>query len=76
MPISARQFLEELKARRLDLPEAQRCVSCSIPLQETITGCRKTEDGHKCSDCYYEEIGEELEKSPLFTRRISHGAHI
>ena len=43
----------------------EHCAVCKVELQETLTGKRHTPDGDACSDCYYEKLGEELEKFPL-----------
>jgi protein-arginine kinase activator protein McsA len=43
----------------------QKCRSCNVTLQETITGKRKTRAGFVCSDCYYEQIGAEIDQHPI-----------
>lgn len=43
----------------------ERCAICNVALQETLTGKRPTPTGPACSDCYYEKLGEELEKHPV-----------
>ncbi len=53
------RLLQELRS------QPQHCCYCHTALQETITGKRKTPDGDSCSDCYYEKLGEEIEKHPL-----------
>lgn len=53
------------------------CYQCSIPLQESITGNRAVKvDGvqkHACSDCYFEEIGKEIDDFPIFMPRVRRG---
>lgn len=50
------------------------CGSCGTPLQESLTGCRKCGDQYLCSDCYFEEMGRELEAYPISALRVSRGA--
>ena len=38
------------------------CSHCHVPLQETVTGCRKIEGSYVCSDCYFDELGKEIDK--------------
>lgn len=47
-----------------------KCECCGVPLQESITGNR---DG-LCSDCYFEDFGEELDAHPISALRVSRGA--
>ena len=49
------------------------CAYCGIPLQETITGNRKTPKGRACSDCYYEQIGEGIEQHPIVSGKVRRG---
>ena len=74
MLISAKQFLAERASRKKELSGAQRCASCNVALQETITGCRPSEKGMVCSDCYFDAIGAELDNHPIFMPRSIHGA--
>jgi len=74
MPLTLEQLRNQIAARRTELPGAQRCVLCSVQLQETVTGNRKTDEGHVCSDCYFQAFGDELDHHPIFMPRISHGA--
>ncbi len=48
----------------------QKCAYCDIDLQETITGKRRTPKGYACSDCYYEQLGEGVEKHPIASPRV------
>jgi recombinational DNA repair protein (RecF pathway) len=68
------QFLKELPNRRKNLPNVQCCAVCGVPLQEAVTGNRKTSMGHVCSDCYFQKFSEELDKYPIFMPRTTHGA--
>ncbi|HEY8581182.1 MAG TPA: hypothetical protein VIL72_14940 [Beijerinckiaceae bacterium] len=48
-----------------------RCSACAIAIKESITGCREMGDGRFCcSDCYYKNMGEELESFPVAPRRL------
>jgi ribosomal protein L34E len=71
MPITLEQLKANIEARRKDLPGIQRCAICDVPLQETITGNRKIDEGHVCSDCYFKLIGEELDEHPIAMPRTS-----
>lgn len=51
----------------------QRCADCEEPLQETITGKHSTRRGQVCSDCYYEELGKSIERSPIVSMRVRRG---
>lgn len=42
-----------------------RCSKCDVELQETLTGKRDTPLGPACSDCYFDQLGAEVEKSPI-----------
>ena len=46
------------------------CDGCGIPLQESVTGNRRLKSGRfLCSDCYFEEFGDFLEKNPISAYR-------
>jgi hypothetical protein len=47
------------------IKSAHHCPYCGVLLQETITGRRPTPKGDACSDCYYEQLGEIIESSPI-----------
>jgi hypothetical protein len=49
------------------------CAYCGIVLQEAITGNRKAPRGRACSDCYYEQIGEGIERHPVTTGKVRRG---
>lgn len=70
--ISAREFLKEFNLKGAQLANL-KCETCEISLQESITGCRPLEDGtHLCSDCYFDEMGKEIDQRPLLTPRVRH----
>lgn len=71
MPI----YLKDVVAGLQKLPEVRQelCVECSVPLQETITGKRKTPRGDACSDCYYAELGAEIERHPIASGGVRRG---
>lgn len=58
---------------RAKAKHGQRCPYCGILLQETITGKRRAPDGDACSDCYYEELGEGVERHPIVSGRVRRG---
>lgn len=68
------EFRKGLKGYLKTLPGVQKCTSCGTPLQETVTGNRKTHRGHVCADCYFEMLGEEVERRPVFMPRSVRGA--
>ena len=46
--------------------DVETCVKCKIPLQGMITGKIPVPDGkHICEDCFYEEIGKEIDEHPI-----------
>lgn len=51
------------------------CACCGIPLQESLTGNRTYADGsHVCSDCYFDDLGDEIETTPIGALRVVRGA--
>jgi hypothetical protein len=77
MPLSVAKFLDAVEKDRklLGIDKAPAgvatCKCCGIPLQESVTGNRP---GEKCSDCYFEEFGEELDTHPIALLRVNRGA--
>lgn len=59
------QYLAESALRDKDTSGAETCTICKIPLQETITGYRPTDDGVRCADCYFCEISEMIDQYPI-----------
>jgi hypothetical protein len=49
------------------------CACCNTDLQETVTGRRRSPKGDVCSDCYFEQLGEVVEESPISTARVRRG---
>jgi hypothetical protein len=69
MAIYLRDLLRDPKL--LDsTPGQQKCCHCGVVLQETITGKRQTPAGDACSDCFYEELGQEVEHHPITSAGI------
>jgi hypothetical protein len=57
-----------------ELEQAQLCCAyCGVPLQETVTGNRKTPRGRACSDCYYEQLGVAIEEHPIVSGKVRRG---
>jgi len=81
MALTLAKFLSVLKAdqEKLATGNAIRgvptCADCKIPLQESVTGIRRTSDGRfHCSDCYFRELGAGLEEHPIsMPRRTRRG---
>lgn len=71
MPIFLKDLLE--KPDLLATSASEKCCICSVSLQETLTGKRKTADGYACSDCYYDRIGAEIEQYPIASAGIRRG---
>jgi hypothetical protein len=65
MAISATEFLATANERDKDLSRNTQCCSCHKPIQTAITGCNKTGDGFKCDDCYFDDLGDLIEKHPI-----------
>jgi hypothetical protein len=53
----------------LKLCSPARCKVCHDDLHESTTGIR----GNKCSDCYFKELGEEVELYPIGIPRLHKG---
>jgi hypothetical protein len=74
MSMTLLELRKSIQNRRETFPGMQKCVECKVPLQETITGNRRTEKGHVCSDCYFKLVGDELERNPIHIHKIVRGA--
>ena len=70
MAISAKEFLKELGEGPTGVETSSKCSACGIALQETRTGCRHTDDGTLCSDCYFSQLGQIVEEFPITTPSI------
>lgn len=42
-----------------------QCVHCGCELRENLTGYRASGDGIRCSDCYFDDLSEIIEKHPV-----------
>ncbi|MBI4027618.1 MAG: hypothetical protein HY360_21710 [Verrucomicrobia bacterium] len=73
MTIYLRDLLEKPELLEDLCSDQQKCSGCGIMLQETITGKRQTPGGYACSDCYYEQLGEEIERRPIASAGIRRG---
>lgn len=67
MAISAKTFLEQLGIPCDSKGQPLSCAICGRPLQETVTGNRRTAQGYACSDCYFDELGKLVEEHPVTT---------
>jgi hypothetical protein len=65
MAITLNDLIENPGLNLWDKASQETCCKCNTPLQETITGKRKIGDKFACSDCYYEELGEAIERHPI-----------
>lgn len=72
MTMTVEQFVEQMDADTLVIP-APKCARCKCELQECLTGNRYTEDGYVCSDCYFDALGDVVEKYPIRSFRIRRG---
>ena len=72
MPIYLKDVLANPDVLMVSARE-QKCCSCQVVLQETITGKRKTSGGFACSDCYYEQLGNEIEQYPIGAGGVRRG---
>ena len=67
LAVTAHEFMaltrEELRAM---FPQG-RCVACSRPVGEDEFGeaGRMTDVGLLCTDCWFEKLGEEVERHPI-----------
>jgi len=43
-------------------PDAPKCCECGRPLEQ---GARPTPKGRACADCWFELLGQEIERQPL-----------
>jgi hypothetical protein len=76
MPLSVAEFLKAVE-RDKELLNSNTapfgvitCKRCGVPLQESVTGNRPDQT---CSDCYFEQFGEELDKHPIALLRVTRG---
>lgn len=50
-------------------PHVSTCANCGIWLQDSVTGSHDTDKGPVCSDCYFKEWGDMVEKHPISSPR-------
>jgi hypothetical protein len=72
MPIFLKDLLQDPQLLRQAPFAQQKCCKCGVVLQETITGKRPTPTGDAC-DCYYDELGVEIERHPIASAGIRRG---
>lgn len=65
MAVTLAQYLAEAQLHPHAAGGVETCVSCKVPLQETITGYRPGKDGTRCSDCYFSEISKMIDEHPV-----------
>jgi hypothetical protein len=70
MPIYLNDLIENREILKERREYEQKCFRCNVVLQETLTGKRSTPDGDACSDCFYEQMGEEIESYPIASAGI------
>jgi hypothetical protein len=80
MTLTVREFRDILKSDQQKLSNRMlpagtvACGCCGVPLQESITGNRPLADGtHRCSDCYFDELGAAIDAQPIFMPRARRG---
>ena len=44
-----------------------KCKICEVILDFEITGLQQITEGYLCDDCYFESMGEEIEKHPIIS---------
>jgi len=54
--------------------QPSHCAQCGVTLHETTTGNRHTAQGCMCSDCYYADLGREIEAHPIGVPRRRRGS--
>jgi hypothetical protein len=65
MAIYLKDIIRDRSVLTQVITEQADCCNCGVKLQETITGKRHTPKGDTCSDCYYEMLGDMIEKHPI-----------
>jgi len=74
MATSAKAIIASFKEYYKTQAQAGKtCHACNRVLQESVTGNRPTSDGPVCSDCYYELLGQVVERHPITTARAHRG---
>jgi len=44
---------------------SEKCAGCGCNLSGFLTGKNSSPKGTVCDDCYYEQIGEEIDDNPI-----------
>jgi hypothetical protein len=71
--ISGKKLLNMKAEEMFDKLQPTKCARCGVSLHETTTGCRKVKGGCVCSDCYFKDLSEEVEKHPIGVPRMHRG---
>ncbi len=71
LSLTGKEFLELLKAGKIQETGRVCCKKCGIPLRERVTGNRQVGTDRYCSDCYFEELGELIDEMPIGIRSVS-----
>jgi hypothetical protein len=73
MPIPGTEYVRRYKDGFPPEDRLNRCACCNVVLRESVTGIRKTPDGCVCSDCYWRELSDEIERLPAMPPRMDGG---
>jgi len=65
MAIPLRDIIDNPKLLDELISSKDKCCYCKTPLSTTLTGKIEISLGMCCSDCYFEKLGEEIEKHPI-----------
>jgi hypothetical protein len=66
MALTIRELLDNPERASELYLDAETCVDCKIPLQSMVTGKISIPGGkYICEDCFYEEIGKEIDNHPI-----------
>lgn len=63
--MSLSQYLAEAGKRDRQAGHMEKCEECGVPLQEAIYGYRRVGDSAKCSDCYFDEVSDLIDRAPI-----------
>lgn len=66
MLVSGEKAAKMPKEPRVNMPHTT-CKTCGIALRESITGCRRTQKGPMCSDCYFKALSKHIAQNPIIT---------
>jgi hypothetical protein len=70
MPITVQELIDDPNRVSELYLEGQHCKNCGVLLQGMLTGKNQGPDGKStCDDCYYDEIGDEIDKNPICSVR-------